>query len=130
MKKTIFMDKYPVFSLEIQKDETGLKSLDEIVEYYKNKIDKHPIAAFISIFDHYSHTKALDGEINPEIKNAKNVVFCFGAALPSTKILAVRPRSIGISELEDSFVIDFIEAPNEKLHDVMEQWSKDIIKVR
>jgi len=128
MKKTIFMDKYPILSLEIQKDEVALKSLDEIVDYYKVKIEKHPIAAFISIFDHYSHTEGLEGEINPEIKNAKNIVFCFGATLPNTKILAVRPRSIGISELENSFVIDFIQASNEKLHDVMEMWHKNIVK--
>jgi len=128
MKKTIFMDKYPILSLEIQKDEVALKSLDEIVDYYKVKIEKHLIAAFISIFDHYSHTEGLEGEINPEIENTKNIVFCFGATLPNTKILAVRPRSIGISELENSFVIDFIQASNEKLHDVMEMWHKNIVK--
>ena len=126
MKKTIFMDKYPVYTLEISKNETDLKNVDEVLAYYKAKIDKHKIATFIAIFDHFSHTKSLEGEINPEIKDAKNIVFCFGAALPNTKILAARPRSIGVAELEDSFAIEFIEAPNEKLHDVMENWSKEI----
>ena len=120
------MDKYPIFTLEIQKNETTLKNTDEILAYFKAKVDAHPIATFIALFDHYSHTQALEGEINPEIKDAKNIVFCFGAAIPNTKILAARPRSIGIAELEDSFVIEFIEAPNEKLHDVMEMWTKDI----
>lgn len=127
MKKTIFMDKYPVYSLEIKKDETKLKSVDEILAYYKSKIDEHPIASFISLFDHYTHTTNLGGEINPEIINAKNIIFCFGAAIPNTKILAARPRSIGIAELENSFVVEFIEAPNEKLHDVMEMWSREIV---
>jgi len=126
MKKTIFMDKYPVYTLEISKNETRLQNVDEILSYYKAKIDAHQIATFISLFDHYSHTKALGGDINPDIKDAKNIVFCFGAALPNTKILAARPRSIGVAELEDSFAIEFIEAPNEKLHDVMEAWSKAI----
>lgn len=126
MKKTIFMDKYPVYTLEISKNETTLKNVDEILAYYKTKIDEHKIATFISIFDHYSHTKALEGEINPEIKDAKNIVFCFGAALPNTKILAARPRSIGVAELKNSFMIEFLEAPMEKLHDVMEAWSKAI----
>jgi len=126
MKKTIFMDKYPVYTLEISKNETTLKNVDEILAYYKAKVEAHPIATFISIFDHYSHTKALEGEINPEIKDAKNIVFCFGAALPNTKILAARPRSIGVAELENSFMIEFLEAPMEKLHDVMEAWSKAI----
>ena len=127
MKKTIFMDKYPVYTLEILKDETTLKNIDEILAYYQAKVEAHPIATFISLFDHYSHTKKLGGEINPEILDAKNIVFCFGAAIPNTKILAARPRSIGVAELEKSFVVEFIEAPNEKLHDVMEMWSKEIV---
>ena len=127
MKKTIFMDKYPVYTLEILKNETTLKNVNEILAYYKAKIDEHKIATFIALFDHFSHTKSLEGEINPDIKDAKNIVFCFGAALPNTKILAARPRSIGVAELENSFAIEFIEAPNEKLHDVMEAWSKDIV---
>jgi len=127
MKKTIFMDKYPVYTLEISKNETSLKNVDEILAYYQEKVEEHPIATFISLFDHYTHTKKIGGEINPNIVDAKNIVFCFGAALPNTKILAARPRSIGIAELKNSFVIEFIEAPNEKLHDVMENWSKDIV---
>lgn len=127
MKKTIFMDKYPVYTLEISKNETTLKNVDEILAYYQAKVEAHPIATFIALFDHYSHTKKLDGEINPEILDAKNIVFCFGAAIPNSKILAARPRSIGVAELEKSFVVEFIEAPNEKLHDVMEMWSKDIV---
>ena len=126
MKKTIFMDKYPVYTLEISKNETDLKNVDEILAYYKAKVEEHKLATFIAIFDHYSHTQSLNGEINPEIKDAKNIVFCFGAALPNTKILAVRPRSIGVAELENSFMIEFIEAPKEQLHDVMEAWSKGI----
>jgi len=69
------------------------------------------------------HTKNLDGSINDEILDAKNVIFCFGMAIPNSKILAARPRSIAISEFKDKFSIDFIEAPNEKLHDVMEAWT-------
>ncbi len=127
MKKTVFMDKYPVYTLEIQKDETSLKNVDEILAYFKEKVDSHNIAVFITIFDHYAHTTSLGGEINPEIKDAKNIVFCFGAAIPNTKILAARPRSIAIAELENSFMVEFIEAPNEKLHEVMENWTKEIV---
>lgn len=126
MKKTIFMDKYPVYTLEISKNETTLKNVDEILAYFQAKVEAHPIATFISLFDHYAHTKKLGGEINPEILDAKNIVFCFGAAIPNTKILAARPRSIGVAELESSFIIEFIEAPMEKLHDVMEGWTKGI----
>jgi len=128
MKKSIVLEKYPVFTLELQKNETHCQDLDAIVAYYQEKIEKHPIARFISLFDHYSHTKELGGEINPEIKNAKNLVFCFGAAIPNTKILAVRPRSIAIAELEDSFIIEFMEAPVEKLQELMEEWTLQLKK--
>jgi hypothetical protein len=127
MKKTIFMDKYPVFSLEISKNETTFTSVTEIITYLQNLVEAHPVATFIAIFDHYAHTSAMtDGVIAPEIKDAKNLIFCFGKQLPSTKILAVRPRSIGVSELENSFVIDFLEVPNEQLHETTEKWAKSI----
>ena len=126
MKKSVFMDKYPVFSLELDKSELKEQSIKEILEYFKEKIESHPIAKFIAIFDHYSHTKGIDGEINKEILDAQNIVFCFGSAIPNTKILAVRPRSIGVAELEDKFVIEFLEAPKEQLHELMESWAKGL----
>lgn len=127
MTKTIFMDKYPVFSLEISKNETTFTTVFEIITYLQSLIEAHPIATFIAVFDHYAHTSSMqDGIIAPEIKDAKNLIFCFGKQLPSTKILAVRPRSIGVSELESSFVIDFLEVPNEQLHETTEKWAKSI----
>ena len=127
MKQTNFLDKYPVWTLELDKSEVAQKSVDEIVSYFKEKIETHPVAKFIAEFDHYAHTSSLsDGVIAPEIKDVKNVIFCFGKEIPNTKVAAVRPRSIAICELEDSWVIEFVEAPNEKLHKVMEQWAKDL----
>jgi len=126
MKKTQFMDKYPVYSLELQKSNIKQTNIVEIIEYFKAKIQAHPIAKFIAVFDHYAHTKELNGEINPSIVDAQNLIFCFGPAILNTKILAVRPRSIGIAELEDKFVIEFIEAPKEQIHQIMEEWTKEL----
>ncbi len=126
MKKTIFMEKYPVYSLEISKDETTYSCVDDIIEYLKTLVDAHKVAAFIATFNHYAHTQTLGGEINETIKDAKNIIFCFGKAIPNTKILAARPRSIGVCELENSFVIEFLEAPKEELNSVMEDWAKSI----
>ena len=127
MTKTILMDKYPIFSLEVNKDESTFKTVDEIIEHLKSLVDSHPVAKYIAIFDHYAHTSSMqDGVITDEIKDAKNLIFCFGKQLPSTKILAVRPRSIGVSELENSFVIDFLEVPTEQLHVVTESWAKSV----
>jgi len=122
------MDKYPLNTLEIFKNETSLTTIDEIISHFKTKIEAHPIAAYIAIFNHYEHTKALKGQINPNIKDAKNIVFCFGAALPNTKMLAVRPRSIGIAEMENSFMIEFMDAPKENLNELMNSWSRELVK--
>jgi hypothetical protein len=129
MKKTIFKDKYPVWSFEVKKSETDKSSVDEIVEYFIDKINIHPISTYIATFNHYEHTKSLkDGKINPDIKDVKNVVFCFGKEIPNTKVTAVRPRSIAVCELEDSFAIEFIEAPSEKLNGVMQEWTTALAK--
>jgi len=127
MTQTTFMDKYPINSFEIPKNKTNLTTVDEVVTYFKNKITAHPIATFISIFDHYSHTTSINGEINKEIKNAKNIIFCFGSAIPNTKILAVRPRSIGIAELAESFMIEFMDAPKEDIQELLVTWSKELV---
>lgn len=126
MKQTIFKDKYPIFSYEIAKSEISKNSVDDIIAYYKEKIEAHPIAIYIATFDHYAHTTSLNGDINPSIKDVKNIIFCFGAEIPNTKVAAVRPRSIGVCDLGDKFVIDFMEAPNDKANDFMENWTKSL----
>lgn len=120
------MEKYPVYSLELLKSEMSISTTKEVVDHLKDKIEKHPIAKFIATFDHYLHTKELGGAMVEGLKDAQNIVFCFGQAIPSTKILAVRPRSIGVCEFEDKIVIDFLEAPKEELHKVMEKWVKEL----
>ena len=104
------------------------KSVDEIIAALQVKIDAHPVIAFIAIFDQYKHTASLkDGEINPSIKAAKNIIFCFGKELPTPEILAIRPRSIGVCELEDSFVVSFLEAPNDAANKTMEDFVKSLL---
>ncbi len=124
MKQSTFKEKYPVWTLELGKDEIKQQNVPEILAYFKEKIEAHPIAAYIATFDHYAHTKGHGGEINPEIKDMQNIIFCFGPEIPNTKVAAVRPRSIAVCELEDKFVIEFMEAPAEKAHDTMEGWAK------
>lgn len=128
MKQSMAMGKYPISEIDIAKDETTFKSVDEILVYLKEKIDTHPVAVFIAIFDHYTHTKSLaDGNINPDILDAKNIICCFGKQLPTPTMLAIRPRSIGVVEMEDMFVISFIDAPNSQAHEAMVTWVKGIV---
>ena len=127
MKQKIFKEKYHIFELEYKKDEIKYKNVDEIISALQVKIDAHPVLAFIAIFDQYKHTSSLEGsEINPNIKAAKNIVFCFGKELPTPEILAVRPRSIGVCEMKDSFVVNFLEAPNEMANKTMEDFVKSL----
>ena len=127
MKQITVMEKYPVFTLEINKNETSYKNIDEIFTYLKEQIAAHPVAIYIGEFDHYAHTSSLDvGEINTAIKDAKNLICCFGKKLPKPEILAVRPRAIGVAEMAQSFVVSFLEAPNPDANITMEKWAKGI----
>ena len=127
MKQKIFKEKYHIFELEYKKDEIKYKNVDEIISALQVKIDAHPVLAFIAIFDQYKHTSSLEGsEINPNIKAAKNIVFCFGKELPTPEVLAVRPRSIGVCEMKDSFIVNFLEAPNEMANKTMEEFVKSL----
>jgi len=129
MKQITVMEKYPVFTLRIEKSETDYQSIDEIFTYLKVQIELHPVATYIGEFDHYAHTSSLEaGEISDEIKAAKNLICCFGKVLPKPEVLAVRPRAIGVAELENAFVVSFLEAPNPDANKAMEQWVKGLLK--
>lgn len=82
--------------------------------------------AYISTFDQFSQTKRVDGVIREDIKDAKNIIFCFGKEIPTPEVLAVRPRAIGVCELEDMFVVNFLEAPNEQANVIMEEMIKSL----
>ncbi|WP_456323865.1 DUF6858 family protein [Hydrogenimonas sp.] len=125
MKQKVFKEKYPIFELIVDKDETSCSSVDEIIDHFKSKIDAHPVAVYIATFDHYAHTSSLpEHNIAENIKAAKNIIFCFGKELPTPEVMAVRPRSIGVSDLGDKFVVIFMEAPNPIANDAMESWAK------
>ena len=127
MKQTLLQEKYPVFTVEINKTDTSYQNVDEIIGYLKQRVDEHRVAHYIGEFDHYSHTKGLEeGQIAEEILDAKNIIFCFGIALPNPQVMAVRPRSIGVVELADSFVITFMEAPMPVANNAMEEWASSI----
>ena len=130
MKQITVMEKYPVFTIEIIKNETTYKNVDEVIAYLKQQIEAHPIAVYIGIFDHYKHTASLEvGEIAESIKEAKNLICCFGKALPKPEVMAVRPRSFGVADMGESFVISFMEAPNPEANAAMEKWVKAIANI-
>lgn len=128
MKQELLQEKFPIFKLEIDKTETEFQSAQELVDHFKQLIDDHKVTRFIGEFDHYSHTKGLDGgEMAEGIIDARNVVFCFGTKLPKAEMLAIRPRSIGIAETKTGFMISFMEAPMALANDTMEAWVKGVV---
>jgi len=124
MKQTLFNERYPLFVLRFDRNETRYQSVDEICNYFRGCIESHRCGQFIAVFDHYAHTCSLpDGAVETDIRAAKNVLFCFGLTLPSPEILGLRPRSIGVAELEHQFVISFMEAPMPLANAAMEDWA-------
>lgn len=127
MKQSLQQEKYPVFTLEIDREETDFKSVDGIIDYLREHIEAHPFARFIAVFDHYAHTRSLpDGQIDEGILAAKNIIFCIGLTLPEPKALALRPRSIGVAETPTGFVLTFMEAPMPVANVAMEEWAKAV----
>ncbi|MBP6720272.1 MAG: hypothetical protein KA173_15515 [Rhodoferax sp.] len=123
MKQLHFQEKYPITVVNIAKSETTLDSAQAIADYFKTCIADTPRVSYITSFDHLAHTQAIGGDIVPEIRAALNVLFCFGHALPNAQVLAVRPRSIGIADLGDRFVISFMDAPMKPANEAMQAWA-------
>lgn len=126
MRQSLLMEKYPTFDLDLPKSETTCTSVEDILARLKAKIDAHPKVAYIATFDHYAHTKSIDGEIAEGIEDAKNIVFCFGMKIPNAHMLSVRPRSIGVADLGDRFHLSFLEPPMEVATKEMEAWCKEL----
>ena len=126
-KQSLLKETVPVYQLEIERAECRFASVDEIAVHLRSLIEANETARFIAIFDHYAHTRSLpQGQIAKHIRAAVNVVFCFGLTLPEPVQLANRPRSIGVCEIDDRFVISFMEAPMPVANAVIEDWAKSL----
>ena len=123
MKQLHFQEKYPITVVDIAKTETRYTSAEQIADYFKDCIEKTPRVSYIATFDHLTHSRAIDGDVSPDIHAAINVLFCFGHALPNPQVLAVRPRSIGIADMGDRFVVSFMDAPMKPANDAMQAWA-------
>ncbi len=129
MQSLTLKEIYPVQAMRIGKDEARFDSCDAIVEYLSDKVREHSVAAFIGVFDHYTHTKSLpDHAINPDIVDVKIVLFCFGKELPVPEMAAIRPRGIAVVEEKDAFVLSFLDAPNPQAHETMQEWVRSVQK--
>lgn len=124
LKQTLLEQKVPVYLLEIEPTECRYATVEAIADHFIAKIRAHPTACFIALFDHFAHTKKLpEGQLAEDIRAAVNVVFCFGLTLPEPAQLANRPRSIGICETDEHFIISFMEAPMPVANAMIEEWA-------
>ena len=123
MKQTMQETAYPVFVLELNRNETDFGSVDAIVDHLTQQIEGSEMGRLIGVFDHYRHTRYLRlGHIDGDILAAKNILFCFGLSLPEPSALALRPRSLGVAETSTGFVVSFMEAPMPVVNQAMENW--------
>ncbi|WP_100639114.1 DUF6858 family protein [Marinobacter salexigens] len=123
MKQLHFQEKYPITVLDINKSETQYESAEQIADYFKRCIEEAPRVSYITMFDHLAHSREIEGDVAPDIQAAINVVFCFGRKLPNPFVLAVRPRSIGIADMGDRFVVSFMDAPQAPANEAMRAWA-------
>jgi len=129
MQTKQFKDEYPIYTMSLSKEVSDANNITELISYFQEKIATHPVATYIGMFDHYSHTASLkEGNIAPEVLDAQNIMFCFGKEIVNPEVLAVRPRSIGIVEYQDRYVISFMKAPNPVANDAIVDWVKSLKK--
>jgi hypothetical protein len=114
VNKTQPLDKYPVYVAQLVKGDTACATTDQVVDRLREQIESNAGATFIGVFDHYGHVRRQpEGKISGEIKNSKHLLFCLSNAIPNMPVPAVRPRAISVVELDDRFVISYLEAPVE-----------------
>ena len=129
MNKIQLLDKYPVYFEELAKTDTDCTSTDDVVARLRANVEAATGATLIGVFDHRAHVAAHPkGKIAPEIKGSKHVLFCLSDAIPNPLIAAVRPRALSVVELEEKFVISFLEAPVEGPNKVMAGWIEGLRK--
>jgi hypothetical protein len=126
MQQKLAMGRYPILTTEISKNNTKYATVDDIISFFKEKIEENPMTGYVGTFDHHTHTSSIGGQIPAEMKDIKNIVFCFGPQIPNTDIVAIRPRSIGVIEFEGHFVVNFMEAPGAMPNQTMMQWVAEL----
>jgi len=126
VQRVYALNRYPILSEEIAKSDTPLRNVDEILARLRDRVTGDRGTEYLGIFDHYGHSVRLGGRIHPEVQDAKEIMFCFGPALPDVELLALRPRAIGVADLGNRFVISFLEAPSEETNQSLARWIEEL----
>ena len=130
MEKMIFKEEYPVIKDEWLKSELKDEiTIDNIVKEFVDKINEMGIK-FFDVFDHYKWTteKFPEGYIYPGIQAAKMIIFCGGQEIVSPYVFGVKPRNVWVVEMEDRFIISFLQIPNPKKIEMCQDFLDDTRK--
>lgn len=120
---------YPIFKIEIKKTDTEFNTMEKMCDEITRIIKSDPKLTWLCDFDHYAHTiDVVKGPVDEKIKAARCLVFCFGISIPNPLVLAARPRSIGVCDMGDSFIISFLAAPREGTNETMVAWIDGLVK--
>lgn len=123
MNKIQLLDKYPVLVEEIAKTNTDCATVDAVVARLRDRVQAHPGASEIGVFDHLAHVQAQpEGKVADEIRGSKHLIFCLSTAILNALIAAVRPRAVSVVETDDRFVISWLEALVEGPNQVITGW--------
>ncbi len=119
MLQKVINEKFPIYYQEILKEKTTYRNIPEIIDALKAALAKNPSSQVIAVFDLHDHVQKRGGKIADDILGAQTLVFCVANAIPYADIVALRPRSIGVTEFTDRFVLNFLEAPAQPVTDTM-----------
>jgi hypothetical protein len=119
MQQKIINEKFPVYYQEIMKGSSPYGNIAEIIDALKAGLAKNPSSQVIAVFDLHDHVQKRGGKIADGILGAQTLLFCVANAIPHADIVALRPRSIGVTEFADRFVLNFLEAPAQPVTDTM-----------
>ncbi len=125
MKKTLTHETYPLYTLQTNKNECPHSGITGITQQLRHLIEQHERASFINIFDHLQQLRDIPPEqICEDIVSAYSILFYFGLTLPTPQVTATNPRSIGVVELTNQFIITFLETPMPLANTTMEKWAQ------
>ena len=123
MQQALLRDDDPVCTLELEKSKTRHADMDALLAALKARVDAHPAAAYIATLDHESNPGGRAGQnVAADYVASKLMVFSSEVDMPNPGVLVVRPRTVGVTEFADRFVINFVVAPASVGTDPMEDW--------
>lgn len=123
MQQALLREDDPVCTIELEKSKMRHANMDALLAALKARVDAHPTAAYIATVDQESNLDARARQnAAVDYVASKLMVFSFEVDMPNPGVLVVRPRTVGVTEFADRFVINFIVVPTSMANDPMEDW--------